>query len=648
MIDTCSTELVFTLQGDQNQLVANFGPFLPMQLSGTLQDMINIIADTEATVETAVEVSNNAIAASGQAVAAAANAAGSAAQAQTYANTATTQASNAANSATASANSASSAATQAGNAATSATAAAVSAGAASTSATNAEGSATASSNSAAQSAASATASANSATSATTQATNAANSAADAATSAGTAQTYRDAANSAKTGAETARDAAAGSASGALGSKNAAATSASNAATSETNAANSAASAQTQANRINTPTLTPFTDYGKTIKVNAMGTGYEFGPKMPSTFLSDAAKALVVNAQGDGFTPSITLPALAGADAGSTLVVNQTGTGLSASPMGMYKNKIINGNFDLWQRGSGPYTGASTYTADRWAFEVGTGTSVSLQRNAFSAGASPFTVPADYWMGVQTALVGTADGYTCVRQRIEGVDVLRGTVTVSFWASGIAGNKVAVNIKQGFGTGGSANVFVGAQQITLAAVWTKYTLTFTLPSIGGKTVGAGNHLELQFWTNAGSSYSAYTGGLGLQSGIVNFGQIQLESGSSPTLFERLALSEVQRLCYRYYYLFGYSSFIGAGTCMSAGLAYCQLHIPVPMRAFPALLFFGNPSLYQASAVSSITNITSLYYGGGVDLALGATGSGFIGGQSCAIFTGTGTFSISAEL
>ncbi|MEX3840296.1 hypothetical protein [Paraburkholderia sp. BR10882] len=49
-----NTQLIFTLQGDQNQLVANFGPFLPLQLSGTLQDMLNVIADTEATVQTAV------------------------------------------------------------------------------------------------------------------------------------------------------------------------------------------------------------------------------------------------------------------------------------------------------------------------------------------------------------------------------------------------------------------------------------------------------------------------------------------------------------------------------------------------------------------------------------------------------------------
>ncbi|MEX3923090.1 hypothetical protein AB4Y36_03575 [Paraburkholderia sp. BR10936] len=49
-----NTQLIFTLQGDQNQLVANFGPFLPLQLSGTLQDMLNVIADTEEAVQTAV------------------------------------------------------------------------------------------------------------------------------------------------------------------------------------------------------------------------------------------------------------------------------------------------------------------------------------------------------------------------------------------------------------------------------------------------------------------------------------------------------------------------------------------------------------------------------------------------------------------
>lgn len=60
MASNGNTQLIFTLQGDQNELVANFGPYLPMQLEGTLQDMLNILGNTEETVQTAVALVNQA------------------------------------------------------------------------------------------------------------------------------------------------------------------------------------------------------------------------------------------------------------------------------------------------------------------------------------------------------------------------------------------------------------------------------------------------------------------------------------------------------------------------------------------------------------------------------------------------------------
>lgn len=77
-----NTQLIFTLQGDQNQLVANFGPFLPLQVNGTLQDMITTVANAEASVLGAEQAATTATTASTQAAASATSASASATAAQ--------------------------------------------------------------------------------------------------------------------------------------------------------------------------------------------------------------------------------------------------------------------------------------------------------------------------------------------------------------------------------------------------------------------------------------------------------------------------------------------------------------------------------------------------------------------------------------
>ncbi|WP_175658229.1 SPRY domain-containing protein [Burkholderia vietnamiensis] len=91
------TQLILTLEGDQNQLVANFGPYLPIQVNGTLQSMINTIAGAEASVQAATQAAANASTASTQAATSASNAASSASLSQTYAANATTSANSASN-----------------------------------------------------------------------------------------------------------------------------------------------------------------------------------------------------------------------------------------------------------------------------------------------------------------------------------------------------------------------------------------------------------------------------------------------------------------------------------------------------------------------------------------------------------------------
>ena len=50
-----------------------------------------------------------------------------------------------------------------------------------------------------------------------------------------------------------------------------------------------------------------------------------------------------------------------------------------------KNKILNGDFSIWQRG---VTGVNGFLADRWYLNAGAPTSFSQTRQAFTPGTAP--------------------------------------------------------------------------------------------------------------------------------------------------------------------------------------------------------------------------------------------------------------------
>ena len=103
---------------------------------------------------------------------------------------------------------------------------------------------------------------------------------------------------------------------------------------------------------------------------------------------------LVDAKGDILTATAndTPARLAVGANGYTLVADSsTSTGLAYSPTFFAgKNKIINGDFGIWQRGtsfSNPSNGA--YTADRWAIgHNGTGATRTISQQSFAAGTAP--------------------------------------------------------------------------------------------------------------------------------------------------------------------------------------------------------------------------------------------------------------------
>lgn len=250
-----------------------------------------------------------------------------------------------------------------------------------------------------------------------------------------------------------------------------------------------------------------------------------------------------------------------------------------------RNLIHNPLFNVAQRGAGPWI-ATAYTADRWGLYFLNGTAqVSILAEAAGA-----------WVGdesgtnvLQCNFAGSATAGSTLQiyQPIEGVRRLSGkTVTASFWASAsVAGLKLGLSLDQGFGTGGSPSAGVPGtvQAVTLSTTPTRYSLTFNVPSVAGKTLGTnGNDATTFDFLYSSQAVAA----VGVQSGIIQLWGVQLEVGSVATPLEkpdpRYDLANCQRF-YQWADAHAIATAAAGGAYIGDGALFA-----VQMRGVPTLL------------------------------------------------------------
>lgn len=225
----------------------------------------------------------------------------------------------------------------------------------------------------------------------------------------------------------------------------------------------------------------------------------------------------------------------------------------------FKNKIINGNFDIWQRATSQ-TSSGYGSDDRWV-NSHVGSSKTHTRESFDdiLGVGQELVPGNPKYFSRTVVTSSAgsSNYVFKLQRVEDVRTFAGKkVNLSFYAKADATKNISIEFAQSFGTGGSPSTLVtgiGVNKITLNDEFVKYNITVEIPSINGKTIGTNgdSHLALVFWFDAGSDFDSRTGSLGQQSGTFDIAKVQLEDGEVSTEFEERHISEELLLCQRYY-------------------------------------------------------------------------------------------------
>ncbi len=255
-----------------------------------------------------------------------------------------------------------------------------------------------------------------------------------------------------------------------------------------------------------------------------------------------------------------------------------------------KNVIINGNFDIWQRGTSQ-TASGYGSDDRWRNDVNVSTQAKTQE-LFLLGQTDVPNNPTFYSRVVVTSVADIAAYAKKLQAIESVTTFAGeTATLSFWARTDVNKNMAVEFTQNFGTGGTPSTpitAIGVTTVPLTTAWTKYTYTVNIPSISGKTLGTdGNDtLGLHFWFEAGSNNDARTNALGQQSGTFDIAQVKLEGGSVATPFEPKSVAEELQACQRYYYRSAtFNLYLMGRYLQGGGAGYNMYTFPVQMRAVP---------------------------------------------------------------
>lgn len=326
----------------------------------------------------------------------------------------------------------------------------------------------------------------------------------------------------------------------------------------------------------------------------------------------------LTSKGDLFGYSTTQARVAVGNDGETLVADSsTSSGLRYQGLtAAGKNFVINGAFDNWQRGTtftNPADGA--FTADRMSLiHDGTGATRTISRQAL-APASISGFDSQYFYRYAVSAAGTGNTYQRFGTKIENVQNLTGTVTVSFWAKADASRTVSFQLDQYYGSGGSSAT-VGLNLSGIASVttsWQRFSATGTLASISGKTVGDGSYVY---------AYFAFPANTALTIDIAGF---QIENGSVATQFSRSAGTIQGELaaCQRYFLKYGgnqtYETFPGVLLSYSTTQGEGPIALKSTMRTTPTVAFSTLKISDVATYNLAVTNLTITTNTSGPDAA-----------------------------
>ena len=340
----------------------------------------------------------------------------------------------------------------------------------------------------------------------------------------------------------------------------------------------------------------------------------------------------------GYIPAV------GAD-GTTLVANSasaTGVAWAGPSVAAGKNVIINGGFDIWQRGTTSTANATYTTADRW-WCYSSATTFTWSQNS--------TAPT----GLRYSFSGTINSGSGTCQFQHAVETantipLAGqTATLSFYlaTTGPTGQVPSLQFSYSTavdaGLGGSYTTISGTTNYSpvISGSFQRYSITYTIPSTAK---------SLMFVVNSNSTMT--TG----QS--FSLAGVQLELGSVATPFSRAGgtLSGELAACQRYYQRFTSPNATSGAAQTVFGMAQSTtvlrnvLPVKTTMRTAPSSIDFSNLQVvdgvsgYTVSAVAFAGNNSADF----IDFLFTASGLTQFRGGWVNTTSSAGYLGVSAEL
>ena len=326
--------------------------------------------------------------------------------------------------------------------------------------------------------------------------------------------------------------------------------------------------------------------------------------------SNAIQNTIVDAKGDLIAASASdVPArLAVGANGETLVADSsTSTGLRyQGSMAAGKNFVINGNFDIWQRGTSfAAATVSAYTADRWQITSGTQTATISQqttgapngsryvlRNAYTSAGSY----GNFYQGIETNNALQLSGKT-VTLSIK----IRKNATLTTDLNLVIAKSATVDAAYSatWTTVGQTTITNASMPTgTTSADWYTASVTATIPNDG-----TANSLRIGISEVSTQPSGAYW----------EISQAQLELGSVATAFSRAGgtIQGETSACQRYYYRITPSSTnsgYAIGNTYSSTITTPYVYLPVQMRIAPTIDTSGTAGHYaiQQGAGSQTCN------------------------------------------
>lgn len=225
--------------------------------------------------------------------------------------------------------------------------------------------------------------------------------------------------------------------------------------------------------------------------------------------------------------------------------------------GRERQGFINGAMDVAQRGAVvPAPSGPCFCADRWRYwNNGTASSVILRQVKTPEGSLPRSAGIDHALEIDRSGVSGETSRSSIGQRILGVDYgAGGVVSLGFWVWADSPTVLsAITSTQTFGTGGSPSpsLYVDRERdIPVSTIPTWHTLSFSVDSIAGKTLGTNNDdfLQIVIYFLLGDTAKIYLTGM------------QVNTGPTTLPFQRRSYADEFNACRQYYekVVYSYSS------------------------------------------------------------------------------------------